>query len=101
QRHQLRAAGRSRILDVGRRVADAIEEAVDLAVAQRRAVFIGPQFRGQREIFQGPAHRGQQFFHGRARARAWIADVEAFAFEVFERFDVGFFASYDSKWLGV
>src|SRR5690606_11820547 len=85
--HQLGAAGRGRILDVGRRVADAIEEAVDAVVAQRRAVFVGTQFRGQREVGRGPAHCREQFLHRCARARTRVADVEALALQIREALD--------------
>ena len=86
QRDQLRAAHRGRVLDVGRRMADAVEEAVDLAVAQRRPVLVRLQLGGEREVRHLPAHRGEQLLHRGARARAGVADVEALALEVGELF---------------
>ena len=83
------------------RVADAVEEAVDLAVAQRRAVLVGLELGGQREVAQLPAHRGEQLLHRRARARAGVADVEALALEVGEGLDVGFLARQHGERLGV
>ena len=91
-RDKLRAAGRGRILDVGRRMADRVEEAVDLVVAQGRAVLIGFQLGCEREIRQLPAHGAEQLLHRGARARAGIADIEALALEVLELRDAGFLA---------
>ncbi len=45
------------VLDVGCRMADAVEESLDLVVAQGGAVLVGLEFGGQREILQGPAKR--------------------------------------------
>ncbi len=55
--HQLCAATRRGVLDVGCRMADAVKKAVDLVVAQGGAVLVGLEFGGQREILQGPAQR--------------------------------------------
>ncbi len=73
-------------------MADAVEEAVDLAVAQRRPVLVGLELRGEREVRQLPAHRAEQLLHRGAGARARVADVEALALEVVEALDVGFLA---------
>ena len=89
---ELRAAGRGRVLDVGRRVADAVEEAVDLVVAERGAVLVGLEFGGEREVAGLPAHRAEQLFHRGARAGARVADVEALALQVGEGLDAGFLA---------
>ena len=49
ERNQLGAAGRGRVLDVRGRVTDAIEEAVDLVVAESRAVLVGFELRREGE----------------------------------------------------
>ena len=81
-RNQLRAAGGGRVLDVRCRVADDVGEAVDLVVAQRRAMFVRLEFGGQREVRHAHAQRRQQHLHRGALARAGVADVEALALEV-------------------
>lgn len=58
ERYQLRTAGRGRVLDVCRRMADRVEEAVDLVVAQGRTVLVGSQLRSQRKIRQLPVNAG-------------------------------------------
>ncbi len=80
---------------------DAVGEAVDLAVAQRRAVLVGLEFGGEREVGELPVHRGEQLLHRGARAGARVADVEALALEVGERLDVRFLAGDDGDRLGV
>ena len=73
-------------------MADAIEEAVDLVVAERGALLVGLELGGEREVGLGPAHLLQQLFHRGERAGAGIADIEALALEVVELGDAGFLA---------
>jgi len=101
QRHQLGAAARGRVLDVGGGVAHRVEEAVDLAVAQCRAVLVGLQLGGEREVGELPLHLGEDLLHRGARARARVADVELLALEVGEGLDVGLLARDDGEGLGV
>ncbi|MNL25822.1 hypothetical protein D3C87_1473170 [compost metagenome] len=82
-------------------MAHAVEEAVDLAIADRRAVLVRAQFRRQRKVLHRPAHRGQQFFHRRARARTRVADVEALALQVFKGLDIRVLARHDRERFGV
>jgi len=92
ERDELRPAGRRRILDVGRGVAHAVEEAVDLAVAKRRAVLVRLELRGEGEVRELPAHRGEQLLHRGARSGAGVADVELPALHVVEAVRVDFLA---------
>ena len=101
QRNQLGAAGGGRILDRRRRMADAIEEAVDLVVAERGALLVGLELGGEREVRLGPAHLLEQLLHRGQRARAGIADVEALALEVGELGDAGVLARQYRERLGM
>src|SRR3546814_1272980 len=60
KRHQLRAARSGWVLDVCRRVAYAIHESIDLAVAQGRAMLVGAQFRCQGKVAQVQALRSEE-----------------------------------------
>src|SRR3546814_300917 len=101
KRHQLRAARSGWVLDVCRRVAYAIHESIDLAVAQGRAMLVGAQFRCQGKVAQVQALGLQELLHGRTRARTRIADVETFAFQVVKRFDVAVLAHHIGEGLGM
>src|SRR5690606_4717113 len=95
------AAYGGRVLDVGRRVADEVDEAVDLAVAERGAVLVGLELGGEREVGKLPAHRADQLLERGARAGARVAHVEALALEVGEGLDVRFLARDHGDGLGV
>ncbi len=97
ERYQLSAAGRRGILDVGARMADGVEETVDLAVAQRRTVLVGLQLGCEREFVGRPAERAQQFIHRRTCPRPRVADVEALALEVGELLHIGLLAGDDGE----
>src|SRR3546814_6215832 len=97
KRNQLRAAAGGRVLDVGRRMSDAIEEAVGLVVAECRAMLVGLQFGSEREVLECPAHGAQQLFHRVAGARTGVADVEALALEVGELGDTGILAGQQDR----
>src|SRR5690606_20736404 len=89
QRNELRATGRRRILDVGARMPDSVEEAVDLAVAERGPVLVGLQLGREREVADRPAEGVEQLLHRRPGARARVAHIEALALEVGELLDAG------------
>src|SRR5688572_2339915 len=82
-------------------MSDAVEEAVDLAVAERGSVLVGLQLRCKREVAELPSHRGQQLFHRSARSRARVADVEALAFEIGKRLGADLLAPDDGERLGM
>src|SRR5687767_11967765 len=82
-------------------MADAVEEPVDLAVAQRRTMLIGLELRRQREIPELPPHRREQLFHRCTCPGTRVADVEALALEVGECLGAGFLASNHCERLGM
>src|SRR5688572_21898606 len=69
-RQELRAARGGRVLDVGGGVTHAVEEAIDLAVAERRAVLVGLELGCKREVAELPSQGGDQLFQRGTRARA-------------------------------
>ena len=68
QRDELGAAGDGRVLNRSRGMTDAVEESVDLVVAQRGALLVGLEFGREREVGPGPAHLPEQFLHRGHRA---------------------------------
>src|SRR4030095_7239417 len=90
-----------RILDVGRRMPDAVEKPVDLAIAERRPVLVRLELGSEGEISHLPAHRGEKLLHRSERTRPRVADVETLALEIGERLDAGFFARNNGERLRV
>ena len=100
-RHDAGIAAGDRILDVGRRMADQVEESVDLAIAQRSAMFVGLQLGGEPEVAARPAHRLDQLQGRNLGAGAGIADVEALALQVRDLTDAGLVGRHDGDRLGM
>src|SRR5690606_4073125 len=90
QRNELRVTSGHRVLNIRGRVADGIEESVNLVVAKRRAVLVCLQLGSERKVADAPAHGGKKLLHRGTRAGARIADIEALTFQVLERIDVRF-----------
>ena len=96
-----RAASGCRILNVGGRMLHAKKEAIDLVVAECRAVLIGFKLGGEREVRRLHVHRRQQLVHRRARARSGVTNVQPLAFEVSETLDVRLLACDQREGLGM
>src|SRR5690606_38062982 len=78
-----------------------VDHGIDIVVAQRSGLFGGGQLRCQRKVADGPAQRVHHHIHGVPLTGAGVADIEAFALEVLDVFDVGIGARHDRQRLAV